>query len=250
MNNSFDSRLKEIDIYKLHPTIMPFIGDKFETYKILQVGESHYIDQTPEKEKYDIEYFFKWWDEPCQEVLDDSPGWVDTRGVMSNYINEPRNGNSYTIFTNFIKTFSEVVIGKEISSISMEDKQLYQYIAFMNFFQMPSIYEGKNYWKSLEISSKKKGNRKLAGEMWNIASRQSVETLDRVIEILEPKAVIITSISAGETYQNYGGKHLGDNVIITSHPGYPFTWWKKLKSLDGKTGKEVMEQGLKNIYKC
>jgi hypothetical protein len=38
-------------------------------------------------------------------------------------------------------------------------------------------------------------------------------------------------------------------MIYTSHPGYPFTWWKKLKSLEGRRGIDIFEDGLKRIYK-
>lgn len=249
MNTSYDLQLNELDIYKLHPTLLPFVGEHYETYRVLQIGESHYINQLPDTEKYNIEYFDKWWNESCQEVLDDSPGWADTRAVVTNYINEPRSGNSYTIFTNFIKSFSKVVLEKEISSISMEDKSLYNYISFMNFFQMPSLYEGTKFWDSLEISAKKISKPELAGAMWDKAARVSVETIDKVIDILNPRAIIFTSISAGNAYKDNGGKCQAEKIIFTSHPGYPFTWWKELKSLNGKTGKEVLEQELSRIYK-
>ena len=232
---------------KLHPTFMPFVGDRFDQYKTLHIGESHYINQKPENEKYNIEFFYKWWLEPCEEVTTDSPGWADTRVVMSNYMNGKYG--AYSILTNFIKSFSKVVLKKEISSISLEDKSLYEYVAFMNFFQMPSIYEGMKFWDSLQVSAEKAGNDQLALEMWNTAINESVKTIDEVIDILEPKAIVFTSISAGSAYKEANGKYCDDDrVIYTSHPGYPFTWWKNLSSLDGKKGIEVLEDGLKRIY--
>ena len=57
MNYNYDSRLNEIDFFKIHPEYLPFIGDKFDEFKILQVGESHYIGQTPETEEFSIQYF-------------------------------------------------------------------------------------------------------------------------------------------------------------------------------------------------
>ena len=44
MNTQYDEKLKEIPIYKLHPSFLPYVGDDYEVYKVLHVGESHYID--------------------------------------------------------------------------------------------------------------------------------------------------------------------------------------------------------------
>ena len=245
---NYDKDFCENEMFKLHPTFLPYVGDCYEEYKIIHIGESHYINQTPENEKYDISYFKKWWSESCEEVILDNHGWADTRLVLDRYMNE-ENGK-YPIFTNFIKSFSKIVLGKTIENVSIEDKKLYKYIAFMNFFQMPSIYEGMKFWDALAISAKKLGDKDIAYDMWDEAVKHSVNTVDRVIEILKPRAIVFTSISAGEAYKMNGGKYKNENrIIYTSHPGYPFTWWKKLKSLNGKKGIEIFEEGLINIYK-
>ncbi len=248
INHNYDAGLKEIEMLNLHPTFMPFIGADYDVFKILHIGESHYINQSPDNEKYDIQYFKKWWSEPCDEILDDSYGWADTRQVMKNYM-DGKYG-AYSIFNNFLKSFSKIVLNKQIESITLEDKGLYRYLAFMNFFQMPSIYEGKKYWDSLYISAKKLGNKAMARDMWEIAVEKSVNTIDAVVDIIKPKAIVFTSISAGNAYKDAGGKYKDDTrMIFTSHPGYPFTWWKKLKSLDRRRGIDVMEEGLKTILK-
>ena len=62
MNGQYDKELKEIEFYKTHPEYLPFIGDLYDEFKILQVGESHYIGQTPETEEFSIAYFDNnWW---------------------------------------------------------------------------------------------------------------------------------------------------------------------------------------------
>ena len=244
----YDAQLKNIDIYKLHPTFMPHIGEEYDKYKILHIGESHYINQTPNTEKYDIKYFEKWWSEPCEEVAADSPKWFDTRHVVAENYMKDVNG-AYTIFTNFVKSFSKVVLHEEISKITSEDKKLYRYIAFMNFFQMPSLYYGEKFWNSLRISAKKLGDKGLASKMWDCAVENAVSTVDSVVDIISPKAVVFTSISVGNAYKEYGGKYAKDSrTIFTSHPAYPFTWNKRLSSLDGKTGKEVLENELERLY--
>ena len=55
--SKYDDQLNHIDIYKLHPMLMPHIGTEYDKYRILHIGESHYINQTPDTEKYNIKYF-------------------------------------------------------------------------------------------------------------------------------------------------------------------------------------------------
>ena len=102
----------------------------------------------------------------------------------------------------------------------------------------------------IEVFSKKTGNIELAYDQWNIAVDHSAKTVDNVIDTLDPRAVVFTSISAGNTFFEANGKYSRDKrVIYTFHSAYPFMWHKALKSLDGKTGKEVMEEGLGRIFR-
>lgn len=247
--SKMDKELGNIEFFKIHPNLLPFIGDRYDEYRILQVGESHYINQTPETEKFDIGCFERWWNESCDDLLIDSPGYVDTRGVLNSKYLKNKKG-SYGIFTNAIKSFSKVVFNEEILTINEEKKQLYNYFAFMNFFQIPSIYYGKGFWKSLYISGKKNSKKELAHKMWDKAVQESTRVLDEVIDILNPRVVAFTSISAGEAYKRSNGRHCNDsNIIYTSHPNYSVTWNKSLKTLDGKKGFEIFEEGLRKLYK-
>ena len=75
MNKKYDDKLSGIEQFKLHPTFLPFVGDCYEEYRVLQIGESHYLNQDPDNEKYNLEYFLdRWWSSPCCEVLDDKLG--------------------------------------------------------------------------------------------------------------------------------------------------------------------------------
>lgn len=253
MNQRFleiDKELMSIDFLKIHPNLLPFIGARYDEYRILQVGESHYINQTPKTEKFNLECFQRWWKESCDDLLIDSPGYVETRGVINNNYFENKRG-SYGIFTNAIKSFSKVILDEEIPNINKEKKQLYTYFAFMNFFQMPSIYEGLSFWKSLDISGKKNNKKELVGKIWDKTVQESTHVLDDVIDILKPQVIVFTSISAGNAYKyNENSRHCNDsNIIYTSHPNYSITWNKPLKSLGGKKGVEVFEEGLRRLYR-
>jgi hypothetical protein len=248
LESKYDDKLKEIEMIRLHPTFLPYVGSLYEEYKILQIGESHYIGQTPKNEKYGIEYFEKWWSESCEELAKEYGGWFDTRHVVVDNFLDKQNV-SYRIFTNFIKSFSKIVLEDELDYMTKEKTPLYRYAAFMNFFQMPSLYDATSFYESLDKSAKLAGDKSLAGNMWDEAVKHSVATVDAVIEIIKPRAIVFTSISAGNAYKENNGKYREDErVIFTSHPAYPFTWNKKLKSLGRQTGKEVFEQGLKRIY--
>ncbi|MBP3871788.1 MAG: hypothetical protein J6E46_12535 [Faecalicoccus sp.] len=246
MQTKYDEELKKIDIYAKHPGFLPYIGDKYDEYRILHVGESHYIEQNVDDEKYGIEYFQDWWTGGCSEIDQCFEGYF-TRPVVEKYINSDGKGK-FSIFNNFLKSFSRVVLNKEITITKKnENRKLYEYMAFMNFFQMPAIYNKNGFQKSLWISAKKAGDTKLAENTWKEACQNAVETLDAVIDVINPEAVVITSIDAGEIYKQ-NGRHQ-DLIIITSHPASPFSWNKPLKRLGGKTGKDVFEEGLKVIYK-
>ncbi len=248
---NYEEKLSNIEFYGIHPSYLPHVGNKYEEYKILHIAESHFINQSKGKEKYGIEYFSQhWWKESCSDIINDldCKEWIDTRRVIEKYMSG-RTG-SYSIFNNMSKSFSKIVLEKEIESISLKDKATYDYFAFMNFFQMPSLYEGKKFWNSIYDSAKKANNKQLAYDEWNNTVKKSIEVVDKVIEILEPKAIVFTSISAACAYKENGGKYQEDSrIIYTSHPGMPYTWNKNLKSLGGQKGIDVFEEGLKKIYK-
>ena len=243
MNNSFDEKFMEINHFKIHKILLPFVGDSYNKYKILHIGESHYLNQNKNDKavKYDIQYFLdNWKDNPCSEVLADSPNYVDTRAVVENKYLKGIKSRSYGIFTNMIKSFGKVMLNKEIRHIDDETRQLYNYFAFFNFFQMPALYSGEKYWNSLKISAKNLGNENLASEMWHQCAQFSVEVTDKVIDILEPNLIVFTSVSAAKAYKENNGKYANsDKLLIVAHP--TSAWWNK-KGYD--RGKEFFEAKL------
>lgn len=245
---NYDDELMEIDFFKLHPSLLPFIGDTYNEYRILHIGESHYLDQTVNDEKFGIEYFQKWWTDPCEEVTKFSGRSFDTRGVLSYYVGGGKD-KAYTIFTNFIKSFSKIVLNNQIDGISTQDQGLYRYVAFMNFFQMPSLHSKIKFWDSLEASARKCEKKELASETWHKTVGKSVLVIDSVIDVLNPKAVVFTSVSAGDAYKELKGRYcIDERVIFTSHPGQPYSWCKKLDRFGGKRGIDIFEEGLNRIY--
>lgn len=233
-------QLGQIDFFKIHPNLIPFVGEDYDDFKILQIGESHYLNQRWDDMKVHVDDFLvDWWKEPCNRLLADSVGWVDTRGVLDNFING--KSGSYTIFSNVLRSFCHIVLSEKEPHIVGAAKKKYNYFAFMNFFQMPSLIEGVKFWDSLDVAHNVN-----AGQLWDICVERSSQVLDAVVEILDPTMIVFTSISAGEAY---AGKYKDDlRVIYTSHPQAPFSWNKGLARFQGKTGQEVFEEALEKFY--
>ena len=238
MNDKYDNQLlKEIKFYETHPEYLPFVGDKFDDFKILQVGESHYIGQTPETEEFSIAYFHNnWWQDKCLDVFEhkhpndvDWGSWYKTRDVIERFFKNYQN--NYSIFSNPLKVFLNTCLqeNQEIYS-GNQFRQAYHYFAFMNFFQMPALYDGEAFWKSLKLSAKKLHNEDLAAEVFETSIKNSACVLDKVIEILQPNIVVFTSSAAWSAYIKYGtyaDSQDGPVMIQTAHPGC--CWWNRKK---------------------
>lgn len=249
MNQSYEKALDAIKFYQLHPEYKPFIGEKYDDFRILQVGESHYIGQKADSEtdEFPITYFDKWWSDPCdklREWQDPDPTerkwgeWYNTRGVVENFIAN-RSTGGYNIFANMLRSF-DVVYGTGQTYMDAEARHRYHHFAFMNFFQMPSLYNGRKYWDSLLISAKKQGNKQLAFELWEKSAKFSANILSEVIGILDPEIVIITSVSA---YDAYRAEHGDDpRIIKATHPCC--SWWNRKHGVDDLSGRERLEQRL------
>lgn len=239
MNTTYDQHFKNIAFYSVHEEYLPFIGDDYDKYKILQIGESHYLSQCPNNVTIHLTDFEKWKTTACTKVYESSPDYYHTRKVMQNYVDGHKG--SYDIFNNFSKSFSKVVLKSEVNHLSIQDKKrLYNNLAFMNFFQMPSLFFGMKYWDSLREDAKILGNKNLAQYVWDECVSSSTSTLDDVIEIIKPSLIVFTSISAGRAYNGkYAGNH---KIVITSHCGDNRIWHRSLKSLNYENGITVLEK--------
>lgn len=237
----YDSLLEDVPFYKIHKSYLPFVGDKYDTYRILIVGESHYINQKPGgTAEYDLKYFREHWWNGTSHKLDADPlqeGWYCTRKVLNNYMNGHRT-RGHLIFTNLVKAFSETILNQPVEHISNESAKQFRYFSFMNFFQMPSLYQGMKFWDSL----KKFGETDKNCPEWDHCVKVSSAVLDEVIDILQPEAVIFASKSAHSAFSQSSARYANDAKIdVVSHPGCP--WWY------GKDGKGKFEKiliGLKD----
>lgn len=253
MNQTYEDALGKIPFYKkYHPEFKPFIGERFDTYKILQVGESHYIGQIGEdpKDPFPLPYFDKWWEDPCEALCqhpDPDPAeglwgsWYNTREVVCRFLTE-KSGRGYNIFANMLRAFERVYLDRGRVTMTAEIKQDYQHFAFMNFFQMPALYWGEAFEASLTRAAKKQGDERLKEAVYKKAKEESARILDQVIDILKPEAVIITSKAAYSAYCELHGDDHDCRVIEATHPCS--RWWYRKSGEDRMSGRERLEKQL------
>lgn len=235
----YDELLREIEILKLHSSYMPFIGEEYETHRCLHIGETHYLNQSKDMNQaddYPWEYFQEhWFYDTCDDLhAEEIRGrFIDTRFVLNNWMQgnpfdrdvHKKRRNNPSIFREYIRAFSEVILGKKIEKLSLNDREkttLYRYSAYTDYFMFPciigthSVYDGlvRSRKKSLQV---KKLDRTASREVENFYYEQivktSTETLDRVIEILNPKAVVVTSKLTHDLYCKTGIFADNDRVI-------------------------------------
>lgn len=246
MKLTYDKALKQIDFYKVHPEYLPFIGNCFDKFRILQLGESHYIGQSGTYAPFGLEYFDKWWTDHCDQLYtypDGDPeticwgSWYNTRDVMGRFLN--KNQKNYSIFMNMIRAFDKAVGGLPECD---DEKQKYHYFAFMNFFQMPSLYQGISFEDSLYKAAKETDD---PAAIYKRTVAESCAVLDKVIEILHPNAVVFTSKAAYKAYCRHKGEiaRLDKRIVNTVHPCC--SWWNRpIKRFDGRTGRQELERAL------
>lgn len=249
MNLKYDESLKQIEFYKIHPEYFPFIGDNFDEFRILQVGESHYIGQSDAYAPFGLEEFDKWWIDRCDDIYEHPDGdpetkcwgsWYNTREVMGRFLY--KNQRNYSIFMNMIRAFDDTVGGLPKCD---DEKQKYHYFAFMNFFQMPSLYQGISFEDSLYKAAKETDD---PAAVYIRAVEKSCEVLDKVTEILQPNAVVFTSKAAYKAYCSHKGEMVKQDkrIINTVHPCC--SWWNRpIKRLDGRTGRQELERALSDL---
>ena len=236
---SYEQGLSAIPFFCVHPEYKPFIGEKYDEHKILIVGESHYIGQTADNILFPLDYFdSNWWGGSCDELNKAYLGWYTTRDVIANYRTGERH-RGHSIFTNCIKSFSKVILNEPIERISTEESQKISYFAFMNFFQMPSLFKGMKFWNSLKKAA---ATIEAANSAWDTAVEESSRVLDDVIDVIRPRRVIFVSRSAYCAYKGSSARHKDDPIVAgTCHPGSAY-WYKK--NNNGTCGRDEFEKYL------
>lgn len=278
MANDHIKELQQVDFFKtgMHPEYIPFVGKEYDTYRVLQVGESHYINNRPDDKpgtKKTLEHFEGWWEgKQSDEINELSSGWYKTNDIVQNYMDGNRT-RAHGIFTNVLKVFCEQIeTNRKFEHISQKSSKNYELFAYMNFFQIPSIYHGKSFTYALYAAGKDKDlkwSKKDIDDFWYKCMENSVAVFEKVVDILKPNAIIISSNEVAKYYKRYGSREKTGNdgpyidgygtkfwpgklcederMIYVSHPGS--SWWNRQKKGSEETSKEILERRLREIYK-
>lgn len=237
----YEKELSAIPFYQVHPEYKPFIGEDYDKYRILLIGESHYIWQTPDDVHFPLSYFEEhWWDGTCDELHQKNDGWYTTRKVVDNY-RKKNGGGRYGIFTNPIKSFSDVVLHQKVKEVTIEERQTISCFAFMNFYQMPAVFEAVGFEKSIRKSARQLGWTKAeVDDALKEITEKSSEVVDAVIKAIDPKLIVFVSKAAYDAYiECPRAAHKDDpRVKASCHPWCP-QWYR--------SGKEIFENYLREF---
>lgn len=194
-SEEFDQELLENEFIMNHPFLLPFIGKKYNRFKIMIVAESHYL--TENKSINLINWYEDKIDIDTIHPLDKRN--ITTRVVVSNWLSG--SDETQPIFDKVAKSFCEAT---DISDSKINRHRFFEHICYFNFFQRPEFLKGK----SISLVEK---DLLIANLVFN-----------HFLTVLKPKHVIFISKKA---YNHLTNK----NVVNLSlrHPSSYKKWWTK-----------------------
>ena len=201
----YDNKLLEIDFYKnseTHRLMLPYIGSEYEKYKVLIVGESHYLGEDDDREK--VKDFKKWLTDKNEIKLIKSE-YINTRCVVKEHCN---NKNKQPFFS---------MIKKEIINV----ENFWNKVSFMNFFIVPSI----------------NGSREI--EALKDMKEKSLENFENVLDIIKPNYILFLSKKSYCIFEKSNSKYL-KNTFGFGHPSSP--WWSRKRKDGKKYKEEFKEK--------
>lgn len=217
-STKFDNELNEISFFKSHGYMLPFVGERYRKGGVLHIGASYYfklddIDCVQQQEAKLV--LDEWWDE-SQEALKrrdkflDTPrqpkngndrskfgAWVNTREIIEAFAEKKYRERKRAVYREFLKA-----VYNKNSSRELANTQGYVPFAYMNFFQKPAPYTQTE------------------------PDACSCDIVARVIEILRPKYIVITSGLAGREFGEHIPSFPDCEVFYCPHPS-AFGSWKK-----------------------
>lgn len=201
----YDNKLLEMDFYKnseTHRLMLPYIGSEYEKYKVLIVGESHYLGEDDDREK--VKDFKKWLTDK-NEIKLIKPEYINTRCVVKEHCN---NNNKQPFFS---------MIKKEIINV----ENFWNKVSFMNFFIVPSI----------------NGSREI--EALKDMKEKSLENFENVLDIIKPNYILFLSKKSYCIFEKSNSKYL-KNTFGFGHPSSP--WWSRKRKDGKKYKEEFKEK--------
>lgn len=236
-----EESLDNIEFYKSHPSLKPFIGKNYSNnelgIKLLLVGESHYVEKPlPEITKESL--LVDWWESETPPLIYDIR-WYNTRGTISNFMSG-KSGAGYALFREPCKVYNQCVLNSKYQKWQ-DIYNIFNEFAYINYFQMPALYKGLSLWNSLlKFNGESKQVCPNTTDIWSKTKEQSYGVFLSVVEILKPDKIIFLSTESYNAFskqtETYKENKVYAAVHSTVHP--TCAWWNKKMGKDGLSGKE------------
>ena len=197
-SKEYDTQLERIPHYERHPQMMPFVGADYGKLgpKLLLIGESHYLNP---KSTIHLDPTV-WYQSTVADLDQDSPAdnrreyWATHTRACLTKKGPTWKKRSFTIFRNIEAALLE-------AGYPVADNTL-RYVAYMNGFQRPAVS-------------------RLSIKETSLDRERAVETVQSVIDVLQPDHVICVSRKAFKTLNG----HLDGETYGTPHPAS--AWWNR-----------------------
>lgn len=209
--NDYDADFRRIEHYVRHPQMIPFVGKQWGSHsRLLILAESHYLPTDDDRKFSEAWYDTNAKDLPVEKyrIFTSTAEIVNNAGYKQRY---KRKG--HRIFLNIERAILESGFNPENTD------NMFQYVAFMNFFQRPAEKTGK----SITVTDR---DRRVANS-----------TLRDVIRIIAPDFLFFVSSEAWKAYDKslFDGDHVGHSCHPTS------AWWnRKSRNYTKPTGVNVV----------
>lgn len=198
-SKNFDHLLKEIKHYQNYPSLMPFIGENYDTGdspRILLIAESHYLPGDSVVSR-DAE---TWYNGNYSTLTMEEVRWMHTRNLASC----DWKSDGHMIFRELENKMAKYITnfnGRAMNSC-----------AYMNGFQRPSPAIGdsiKYFCKEIDFI-------------------KSAEVISEVIRVIEPKLIIFVSKFTWDALAwRITKQHPNTKFDFVCHPGTGGRYWHK-----------------------
>ena len=200
--STYDSSLRDIQHFRLHPELLPFVGTGYSTYKILLIGESHYLPKDTGVMPADFADWYKTATSAVFSARDRE--YFTTRTVVSTFLGGDRRGDGgRTMFSRPEAAWQEIL---------GDPRATFDSFAFFNYFQRPERRHGN----SIDADATDR--------------EQAYVIAENIFAVLQPDLIVFLSKRAYNAYIGEREKHVDHydtRLCRTSHPTCP--WWYRSK---------------------
>ncbi len=203
----YDEQLLKIEHFRLHTELLPYVGPHYNDFRILLIGESHYL---PEYYAEKQELFEDWYSIGTEKIVwEEGEGlehqaWFNTRNVIRNYLTYSRS-KAHSMFRNPAIEFCDVL--QKQFDLQINDSDAFGCFSFYNFFQRPEVAKGASI-KTSEL---------------DVAQAKGIAKM--IIDVLKPSLIVVLTKKAYRYFPVDECRAANIQVEQTVHP--TCSWWNR-----------------------